>query len=188
MTFKATQLTLAIIGTRLLEKKTQVLASVLIHLVEQPRPSRECPRVPLPRSGVPKSGTRSAVPLCRNLPSPSLPPPSAWAEGQLAQRGEALSHRHTHALTPPPPPRRWLVLAAGGVVAFPAPTKRLPSPPAPGPQGHEEPKFRLIGWALIRGPLRPPLTPNDIDPLHLLPRRSAPGAPAVALCATGENK
>lgn len=113
---------------------------------------------------------------------PPLPPPAAWAEGQLAQRGEALSHRHTHT-----PPRRWLVPAAGGVFAFPAPTKRSP-PAGPRTAGHAEPKFRLIGWALIRGPLRPPLTPNDIDPLHLLPRRSAPGAPAVTLCETGENK
>lgn len=154
-----------------------MLASVLFHLVKQPRPTRNDPHPHLslqsPNLGVPPPFLHFEISFI--LPFPR-PPPGLRDSLLSATR---LCHTATHTTT--------ALAGAGGVFAFPAPTK-LSSPAGPRTASHAEPKFRLIGWALIRGPLRPPLTPNDIDPLHLLLRRPAPGAPAVTLCATGENK
>lgn len=126
-------------------------------------PGNDAPSHTHPPFAVPKCGTLSTGLTFRNLPSSSPYPPATRAEGQLAQRGEALSRRHTH-----PPPPRWLLPATG--LLFPARKKLSPPAVCVSPSPPSEAKFRWIGWALSRGPLRPPINPNDIEPLHLLQR------------------
>lgn len=168
MTFKETQLTAAIIGARLVEKKkkTQVLASLLFHLDKQPR------LLPLPAPH-PQTHT-SAAPECRTPPHSRLR--TARLRHTAARRaplfGAAAAgfssrlHKTLPASTPPPPPRYRI--RVNGVGSEP----RSPSPRTPPICAHRPSE----------------ITPRPPRPREAPPRGAAPGAKGGGLWGTARSR